>query len=424
MSRWRWLLLQYMRELWVRATLIGVLGIAGAGLAALADRIVPAHLVFEISVDAIASLLSIIASSMLAVTTFSLSVMTAAFWTASANITPRATRLLAEDRLTQNVLSVFVGSFLFSIVGLVVLKAGAYSAQGRAVLFTVTVAVLAMIVMSLMRWINHLTRFGQVGETLERLEDTTRLAFEARLKEPYFGGRPLADTEHGLSSDAIAVTSSETGYVVHFSMEELACALADSGGKVYLAVTPGRFVYRDTILAWVQFKTPLDADIDQSEISAAVRDAFTLETYRSHDEDPGYGISVLGEIAQRALSPAVNDPGTAVDVIGRMARLLTLWAEVARSRPDDEIAYPDIYVPPLETAELFAGAFEALARDGATMIEVHLKLRETLRALARLGDESFGEAARYQGELALKRAREAMALDEDVRRLEMIRIGD
>ncbi|RMC37396.1 DUF2254 domain-containing protein [Paracoccus alkanivorans] len=424
MSRWRWFLLQYMRKLWVRATLIGVLGIAGAGLAALADRIVPPHLVFEIGVDAIDSLLSIIASSMLAVTTFSLSVMTAAFWTASANITPRATRLLAEDRLTQNVLSVFVGSFLFSIVGLVVLKAGAYSAQGRVVLFTITVAVLAMIVMSLMRWIDHLTRFGRVGETLERLEEATRSAFEARLKEPCFGGRPLINTENGLPSDTMAVTSPETGYVTHFSMEELACAVADSGGKVYLAVMPGRFVYRDTVLAWVHFRTPPGADTDRSAVSAAVRDAFTLETYRSFDEDPGYGISVLGEIAQRALSPAVNDPGTAIDVIGRMARLLTLWAEGARSRPDDEIAYPDIYVPPLETAELFAGAFEAIARDGAKMIEVQLKLRETLRSLGRLGDESFRSAARHQAELALKRAGAALVLDEEMRRLEMIRIGD
>src|SRR5690606_41571550 len=70
------------------------------------------------------SLLNIIASSMLAVTTFSLGVMTAAFSAATTNVTPRATRLLMEDDLTNNVLSTFIGAFLFSIVGIIVLKTG------------------------------------------------------------------------------------------------------------------------------------------------------------------------------------------------------------------------------------------------------------------------------------------------------------
>ena len=62
---------------------------------------------------------------MLAVTTFSLNVMTSAYGSAANNVTPRATRLLREDPVTQNVLSTFIGSFLFSIVGIVVLKTGA-----------------------------------------------------------------------------------------------------------------------------------------------------------------------------------------------------------------------------------------------------------------------------------------------------------
>lgn len=424
MSKWRWLLLQYARKLWVRATLIGAIGIAAAVLASLADRFVPLEFAFEISADAIDSLLTIIASSMLAVTTFSLSVITAAFWSATANISPRAIKLLAEDRLTQNVLSAFVGSFLFSIVGLVVLKAGVYNAQGRAVLFLFTIAVLVLIVVALMRWIDHLTRFGRVGETSERLECVTREAIEARLKYPYLGGRPLIDPGHVLSSDAMAVTSVETGYVIHFSMEQLASFAEDAKAKIYLGVTPGSFVYRDTVLAWIRFDAPRGSEFDQDAVTDAIRDAFTLDDHRSFDEDPGQGISVLSEIGQRALSPGINDPGTAIDVIGRMARLLTMWANGPAQKPEDEIVYPDVHVPPLETAELFAAAFGPIARDGASVIEVQVKLRETLRALARLGDESFRSAARHQAEVAMKRAGAALVLDEEKRRLDMIRIDD
>lgn len=165
MSRWQWLLTRLTRQLWFRATLIGALGIA-AGLAALTEHLLPWDLPTTIGADAVDGILNIIASSMLAVTTFSLSVMTSAY----SNVTPRAIKLLIEDRLTQNVLSSFIGSFLFSIVGIVVLKTGAYGDSGRFVLFIVTIAVIALVVVSLLRWIDHLTRLGRVGETTERVE--------------------------------------------------------------------------------------------------------------------------------------------------------------------------------------------------------------------------------------------------------------
>ncbi len=59
---------------------------------------------------------------MLTVTTFSLSITVSAYGSATSNVTPRATTLLIEDGLTQTVLSTFLGSFLFGIVGLVVSK--------------------------------------------------------------------------------------------------------------------------------------------------------------------------------------------------------------------------------------------------------------------------------------------------------------
>ena len=189
MPRWRWVLTHVTRRLWFRATLIGLLGVAAAMLATVAENLFPWDLPWNIGADAVDSILAIIASSMLAVTTFSLNVMTSAYGSAANNVTPRATKLLREDPVTQNVLSTFIGSFLFSIVGIVVLKTGAYGARGRVVLFIVTIGVIALIVISLLRWIDYLTHFGQVGETTKRVEDATREAIEARLKAPALGAR-------------------------------------------------------------------------------------------------------------------------------------------------------------------------------------------------------------------------------------------
>ena len=61
---------------------------------------------------------------------------------------------------------------------------------------------------------------------------------------------------------------------------------------------------------------------EDEDVHKAVAEAFTIGAERTFDQDPRFGLCVLAEIASRALSPAVNDPGTAIDVIGRAVRLL------------------------------------------------------------------------------------------------------
>lgn len=70
----------------------------------------------ELAAGLVNSLLNIIASSMLAVTTFSMSIIVGAYGSATSSVTPQATSLPAADRVAQNAVSVFIGSFLSSIV--------------------------------------------------------------------------------------------------------------------------------------------------------------------------------------------------------------------------------------------------------------------------------------------------------------------
>ncbi len=411
MSKWQWILRQFGRSLWVRATLIGLLGVAAAGLAAIAERFLPWQLRYDISADAVDSILSIIASSMLAVTTFSLSVMTSAYNAAASNVTPRAKRLLVQDRVTQNVLSTFIGAFLFGIVGLVVLKTGAYGPQGRVVLFIVTVGVIILVVGALMGWINHLTTFGGVGATTDRVENAAHDALMARLDLPYLGGVPAAADDPDLP---MPVLSSQTGYVQHIDLPAIAGCTEAMDVDAQVCVVPGAFIYEGTPLA--RLDRPARDPEKEDAASAAieeVRRAFTIGRERSYDQDPRFGLAVLSEIAQRALSPAVNDPGTAIDVIGRCTRLLTLWANRTTEGETIEPRHKRVRVPLLTAADLFDDAFRLIARDGAALVEVQLRLQKALRALGQMGDDDFKAAARTQAALALQRSEQAMTQDAD-----------
>jgi len=220
-TKWQWKLQQFARMLWVRAALIAVLGVAAAMFGLLGERLIPADLPTKIGADSVESILNILAASMLTVTTFSLSVMVAAYSAATTSVTPRATKLLIQDPTTQNVLAVFIGSFLYSLVSIVALSAGAYGQSGRLVLFVATLLVILLIVVTILRWIEHLTRLGRVGETTDRVETVAASAIRERAEQPFLGGHALRDPAKDRPAEARPLFSTATGYVQHIDMTAL-----------------------------------------------------------------------------------------------------------------------------------------------------------------------------------------------------------
>jgi|GEM_PF-2436099 len=73
-----------------------------------------------------------------------------------------------------------------------------------------------------------------------------------------------------------------------------------------------------------------DKKVKNDEDYKCVIDAFQIGRDRLFDDDPRFGLVVLSEIAARALSPAVNDHGTVIDVIGTIVRLFAKWQEPAQ----------------------------------------------------------------------------------------------
>lgn len=401
-ARWRWIVGLVLRRLWFRATLISLLAVGSALISIVVAPYLPQGLSTKIGADSVDKILSIIASSMLAVTTFSLSTMVSAYSGATSNVTPRATKLLIEDSTAQNVLATFVGSFLYSLVALITLSTGAYGDRGRVVLFVMTIGVVLLIVITLLRWIDYLLRFGRVGETTAAVERAAGEALVARRQNLYLGGVPLSRRED-VPATAVPVKSGAIGYVQHIAMDALQDAAEEAGATLYLVSGPGTFVGPGRPLAFIDGSS-------EEGLPDAVRDAFTVGKERTFDQDPRFGLSVLSEIASRALSPAINDPGTAIDVIGRAVRLLSLWADAPAP---EEPRFPAIHVETIALDELFDDVFHPVARDGASIAEVQIRLQKGLQVLACLPDERFGEAARRHSRMALERALAALAFGED-----------
>jgi len=406
-SKWQWLLAQLSRTLWVRASLYVVFSIGAALLAVLVERMLPGPLPIDIGADAVERILDILASSMLAVTTFSLSVMVAAYSSATSEVTPRATRLLMQDTTTQNVLGTFIGSFLYSLVGLIALSTQVYGESGRVLMFGMTMLVVALIVITMLRWIEHLSHFGRVGDTTSRVEEVAARALNDRINNPCLGARALQ--EDSIPADARPLYPEHSKYVQHLDVAALAECAEERDLELYVVVLPGGFVHPAAPLLWLRGEQ--DEECDQ-----ALRDCFTLGELRSFDQDPRFGFSVLSEIASRALSPAVNDPGTAIDILGRGVRMLSAWTDYEQPGKADEVRYPRVWLMPLKLDDLFDDLFGPIARDGAARIDVQLRLHKAMQALTALAPVFAGPAQRL-GREALALAEHAMVLELDKERV-------
>lgn len=404
-----WHLVRQLRKVWVRVGSFAFLAVLTAGIAQLVAPVIPSDWTVKIGADAVDQVLNILASTMLAVTTFSLAIAISAFSAAASTATPRATALLQEDPTAQNVLATFLGAFLFSLVGIIALQAGYYNSAGRLVLFVATTAVIALVLVALMQWISHLMTFGRMGDTLDRVEVAAINSLENRLENPSLGGRPLLAE---IPNTCIPLLSSEAGYVSHVDVGKLDSVAQSLKIKIWLNALPGSFVHQARPLLHI------DRDITDAEALQALRNAFSVGTERSFKQDPRFGLIVISEIASRALSPAVNDPGTAISVVGRLVRILSRWKEDAPLK----INYESVFVPPISPAELIVDAFRPIVRDGASNVEVQLRVRKALDALAVIAPNVFAVPASEM--LADARSRTQDALTEsEYRLLEQVPAG-
>ncbi|MDS7877044.1 DUF2254 domain-containing protein [Klebsiella pasteurii] len=406
-SRWQWHLTQTSRKIWFRATLFAIAAVLTALLSIVFKSMIPPSFSVRIGAEAVDNILNILASSMLAVTTFSLSIMVTAYGSATTNVTPRATRLVVEDSTTQNVLATFIGSFLFSLVGIIALNMGAYGERGRVILFIVTLIVIALILITLLRWIQHLTSLGRVGETTARVESAAIKAFSDRAQAPYLGGFPWPENEKP-PMGTFTLYSEQIGYIEHIDMGRLYLSLEDSAIHVYLNVQPGNFLHPSIP---VMFLTERVSDEKHHKLMSA----FTISETRSFSQDPRFCLCVLSEIASRALSPAVNDPGTAIDVLGRSVRILSFYAQEMQKSTD--ILYPNIHVAPLSIDSIFDDIFSPIARDGATLREVQIRLLKSLSMLANAWPDIYSESARKHAREALNYVEHSHPLHSDLRLL-------
>ena len=395
-----------VRSLWFTPAAYAVLAVAVLLLAPAAAVLLPDEFNKLIGLDGVDDLLGVLANTLLAVAIFSLGIMVSSLQAAASAATPRARPLLMQDRTAQNAISVFIGGFIFAIVGTVGLSTSYFGAPARVILFMTTCLVILSVIYALIRWIGRLSNLGDVSEVVDLLEGAADKAFAELARRPLLGGvEMIALPEHG-----VPLRADRFGFVQAIDDNLFATISAEQDVDFHLAVRPGTYVDSTTVL----LKTSKALD---EETARSVHRAFVIGGDRTFEADPRYCLVVLSETASKALSPGVNDPGTAIDVLGTSLRVLAGWSSAARETPA-RVTGPRLHVPRVSVEDLVVDAFRWIARDGAGQLEVQIRLQKALASLAAHDPVLFGAAARAMSHEAFARAKIGLALPADVEILE------
>ncbi len=277
--------------------------------------------VFQGGPDGARSVLGTIASAMISVTGLVFSITMVVLQLASSQFTPRVLGDFLSSRVTQITLGVFTASFVFSLTVLRSVRGGYEGAEPFVPQLSVSLAFVLVLasVACFLAFIHHITTTIQVSEVISAIgERTVRGIADVYPVEADEGGddlgrtwSPSPGTRH---VDVIA--KDRHGHVARVDYRRLVEHAQEHDTVIQLLVPVGAWVVEGSVIARVWGDHDLSHD-QYRVIDRAVR----LGSARTMHQEVGFGIRQLVDIAERALSPGINDPTTAVEVIHELHRV-------------------------------------------------------------------------------------------------------
>lgn len=275
------------------------------------------------------TLLSTSASALITTAGVTFSIAIVAVTVATAQFGPRLLRNFLQDRGSQLSLGAILATFVYNLLVLRTIRGGDEGTFVPQTSVTIALALTLGSVLVLIYFIHHAVSSIQVANILHAagtdLDAAARRLYPSEIGRDATPGTAPVEVPPPAGGEVLA---SRTGYVESVDGEVLVRVAATTGATIHLAVRPGSFVEPGVVLAHV---VPAEAS---DAVESIVRTALLVRRARTERQDIEFAIQQFVQVAARALSPAYNDPFTAVMAIDRLAPALSDLA--ARPWPTPE----------------------------------------------------------------------------------------
>ena len=382
-------------------------------------------LLFGSGADGARGVLSAVAGSMMTVAALSFSLTLSTLAQVSNQYTPRVMRNFMRSRTNQLVLGCFVGIFAYCLFVLRTIRGGDEGSFIPPIAVTGGLVLAMLSIGVLIFFIHHMASSIQATNIVREVTQETEASIQ-RLFPEKMGAQAELGKEAELRFQAntlrwVPVPAQDNGYVQDIDNDGLLKMAQELGGVVRMAHGIGSFVSRGATLASVaRYDSPLPLPL-ADKVADDLNEHFSLGSQRSLEQDVGFGLRQIVDIALKALSPGINDTTTSIICIDYLGSLLAQLAAAyfpgtLRTGDDTDDATP-VRVVAIQPS--FAGyldtAFDQIRVSGEGNVAVYLRLLTALAtAAARTADPARHQALRTH----VGRIREAAArtLDTDYER--------
>jgi len=346
---------------------------------------VPRVLFFSHSDPGVAQvILSDIATSTMTVVSIVFAILLMTLTLASMQFSPRIIVSFARDRVTQWTLGIFLGTFLYCMAALP--AAHTLPNPFAPVVTVIGAIVLAIVCVGLLLFfIHHITQAISVNHIVDRIASETEVVVDEVMPLPR--RRVHVETSDSVEAGTweITISSDVSGYIRFVDLKQLLSLATSHHVKVQLVRRVGQFVPTDTPLLMVN-----KAERLAPEAIAAFRAAFDFGPTRTLQQDVEFGVLQIVDIALKAISPAVNDPTTAIGCVDQLTRILIRFA--SRDMPDPRLydlrGVARVSIQWIDFDRLLDSAFEQIRMYSKSDIAVSLRLLRALGDIAITTDDA------------------------------------
>lgn len=328
------------------------------------------------------AILSVIASSMITVASLIFSITMLSLQLASSQFGPRVIDNFMSDRANQIVLGTFIATFLYCLFVLRSVRGmeGSSFVPHLAVGFGVLMAAASVAV--LIFFIHHIATSIRVETLLAKLADEGCAAVD-RLFPERLGQGPGGDVDKSdmqrlpddFEDGSTQIAADSGGYVQNIGTDVVMRIATENDLVLRIDAPPGQFVTKGACVI-----TAYPRDQVSDEIAQDLRGAIVIGQGRTSHQDLEFTIRRIVELAQRSLSPGINDPTTALYCIDRLGEVLGRLASRDIPTPIrlDETGQLRVVTEVVILQGVACRAFAAVARYGITDPDVVNRLVKTL----------------------------------------------
>jgi uncharacterized membrane protein len=323
-------------------------------------------------------ILTVIATSIMTVVSIVFAILLMTLTLASMQFSPRILISFVRDQGTQWTLGIFLGTFSYCVAAL---PAARSLPHPFAPVATVAGAMLLALICVgwLLYFIHHISHAISVNHIVDRIARETEEVIDELMPYPRAGHYQPAPPVPASQEPEFPVLNEVSGYIRFIDTRRLMDFARLHHLRVRVTRPVGHFVAAGVPLFMISRRSRIDRDH-----AVALTGAFDMGPMRTLQQDVEFGVIQIVDIALRAISPAVNDPSTAISCIDQLTRILIRW--LGRFPPDPVLCSPPhverVVLPWIDLDGLLNTAIEQIRAYATTDAAVSLRLLRLLQDVA------------------------------------------